>query len=98
MEVLNEQFVIFEKNYLLGFHRIFLLYDKSNPLIIQICFMRRTIAYLCPNMIHFDEVDFSERHSEEGMFLLTLSVVPKTSLFQQSIVPECPILGSFRLT
>ena len=35
-------------------------------------------------MILFDEVDFSERHSKEGMFLLTLSVVPNTPLFQQS--------------
>ena len=24
-----------------------------------------TISYLCPNMNHFDSVDFSERHSEE---------------------------------
>ena len=29
------------------------------------CFMRKTIAYLCLNMINFDAVDFSERRSEE---------------------------------
>ena len=29
---------------------------------------------LCPDMNHFDAVDFSECHSEEVMFLLTLSV------------------------
>ena len=45
------------------FHSIFLLFDKSNPLNFQMCFMRR--AYLCPNMIHFDAVNFSERRSEE---------------------------------
>ena len=39
------------------------------------CFMRRTVAYLCLNMINFEEVDFSERRSEEVMFLLTLSVL-----------------------
>ena len=26
------------------------------------------IAYLCPNMIYFDALDFSERRSEEVMF------------------------------
>ena len=39
------------------------------------CVIRRIIAYLCLNMINFDAVDFSERRSEEVMFLLTLSVV-----------------------
>ena len=29
---------------------------------------------MCPNMINFDEVDFTECCSEEVMFLLTLSV------------------------
>ena len=65
-------FCDFQKNYLLRFHRIFFLFDKSSPLIFQMCFMRRTIAYLCPNIIYFDASDFSERRSEEGMFLLTL--------------------------
>ena len=32
------------------------------------------MAYLCPN-IHFDASGFSERSSEEIMFLLTLRVV-----------------------
>ena len=29
------------------------------------CFIRRTIAYLCLNLINFEAVDFSERSSEE---------------------------------
>ena len=37
-----------------------------------------TIANLCPNMIHFNAFDFSECRSEEVMFLLMLSVLPKT--------------------
>ena len=33
------------------------------------------IAYRCPDfVVNFDVVDFSERRSEEVMFLLTLSV------------------------
>ena len=53
------------KNDHLQFHHIFLLFDKGNPLIFQMCFIRRTIAYLCPNTINFDVVDFSERRSED---------------------------------
>ena len=52
-----------------------LLFGKSNLLIFQMCFIRITIAYLCLNVITFDAVDFSERHSEEVKFLLTLSAV-----------------------
>ena len=36
--------------------------------------LRINLPNLCPNMNHFDAVDFSECHSEEVMFLLTLSV------------------------
>ena len=72
VEVLSEQFLWFLKNDLLWFH----LFDKSIPLIFQMCIMRRNSAYLCPNMINFNVVYFSERHSEEGdTFVLTLSVV-----------------------
>ena len=39
-----------------------------------------TIAKLCPNMVHFDALDFSECHSEEVMFLLTLSVLSMNAL------------------
>ena len=56
-----------KKNDLLRFHHIF-LFGKSNPLIFQKCFIRRTIAYLCLNIINFDAVDFSERRSEEVSF------------------------------
>ena len=31
------------------------------------CFMRRTLAYLCPIMITFDAVEFSGRLSEEAI-------------------------------
>ena len=64
---------IFE-NYLSGFHRIFLLFDTRKSCVFQIFLLRSIKAYLCPNTINFDSVDFSERRPEEVMFLLTLSV------------------------
>ena len=38
------------------------------------CLLRINLPNLCPNMNHFDAVDFSECYSEEVMFLLMLSV------------------------
>ena len=40
------------------------------------CLLRMNIPNLCPNMNHFDAVDFSECHSEEVIikFLLMLGV------------------------
>ena len=32
-------------------------------------------AYLCPKVIHFDAVDFSDGHLKKSMFLLTLRVI-----------------------
>ena len=43
---------------MLHFLRIFLHFDYSNPLIFQMCFMKRTMAYLCPKMINFNAVDY----------------------------------------
>ena len=43
----------------------FFLFCKSNLLIDEMYVIRRTIAYLCLNMVNFDAVDFSERRSEE---------------------------------
>ena len=61
-------FCDFLKNYLLQFHSIFLLFDKSIPLKFQMCFISSTLAYLCPNMIIFNVLnvlDFCEHRSEE---------------------------------
>ena len=53
----------------------FLLFDTSKPVIFfQMCLIRTTTAYPCPN-IKFDAVDASECRSEEVMYLLTLSVL-----------------------
>ena len=71
---LGEQFQGFSKNALSWFNRIFFLLDARNSCIFQIFLLRSIKAYLCPNIINFDGVDFSERRPEEVMFLLTLSV------------------------
>ena len=64
----------FLKTDLLKFHHISLLFDKSNPLIFQMCFIRRHIVYLCPNMTNFAVVDFSERRSGEVISFFWRSV------------------------
>ena len=50
----GEQFLRFSKNYLSGFHHIFLLFDARNSCIFQIFLLRSIKAYLCPNIIKFD--------------------------------------------
>ena len=71
MEVLSEQLKVNFCNFI-----AFFSFLAKAILVFQMCFIRRTtcIAYLCLNMINFHAVDFSECHSEEVMFLLTLSV------------------------
>ena len=49
-------------------------FDSTKHLPFEMCVVGTTIAKLCPNMIHFGALNFSERRSEEVMFLLTLSV------------------------
>ena len=63
--LLSEQFLRFKKNVLSQFHSIFLLFDTSKPLFFQMFSLRSIKANLCPNMINFDGVNFSERRSEE---------------------------------
>ena len=50
-----------------------------------VCGKLRIEAYLNPIMINFNTVDFSERRSEEVMFLLTLSVVQITNPIRKRI-------------
>ena len=72
---LGEQFLRFSINDLSWFHLIFLLFDTRKSCVFQIFLLRSIKAYLCPNIIDFDSMDFSERRPEEVIkFLLTLSV------------------------
>ena len=74
---LAEQFLRFSKSDLSGFHCIFILFGRSKSCVFQIFLLRSIKASLCPNMINFDAVDFSEHRPEEVIykFLLTLSVL-----------------------
>ena len=58
-------FCDFSKNDLSGFHHIFLLFDRRKSCVFQIFLLRSIKAYLCPNIINFDSVDFSEHRPEE---------------------------------
>ena len=41
-------------------------YNPKHPFDFQMCFIRSTLAYLCPDMINFNVVHgFSDRRSEE---------------------------------
>ena len=52
-----------------------IMYEKDSIIFFFMRITQSDIAYLCPNMIQFDEVDFSECHSEEVFnFLSTLRV------------------------
>ena len=58
------------------FHRIYmyLLFDWSKLLFFEMCLSRINLPNLCPNMNHFDAVDFSECHSEEVISFFWRSV------------------------
>ena len=55
------------------------------------CLLRINLPNLCPNMNHFDAVDFSECHSEEVMFLLMLSVVAMSKCIITPIKTELAV-------
>ena len=65
---------IFE-NWPLWFSRIFLLFDTRKSCVFQIFLLIRSIkANLCPNIINFDSVDFSEHRPEEVISFFWRSV------------------------
>ena len=70
----GKQFLWFLKIDLLRFHRIYLLFDWSKLLSFFMCLLRINLPNLCPNMNHFDAVDFSECHSEEVISFFWRSV------------------------
>ena len=47
-------------------------------LLLQMCLLRSTISYLCPNRIHFDAVDFSECRSELVIRFFLVFVLAKS--------------------
>ena len=71
---LDEQFLWFSKNDLSWFNRIFFLFDTRKSYVFQIFLLRSIEAYLCPNIINFDGVDFSEGRPEEVISFFWRSV------------------------
>ena len=67
-------FCDFLKNYLSWFNHIFLLFEARKSCVFLIFLLRSIKAYLCPNMINFDSVDFSERRPEEVISFFWRSV------------------------
>ena len=47
---------------------------RENLVFFQIFLLRSIKAYLCPNIINFDSVDFSERRPEEVVSFFWRSV------------------------
>ena len=76
-------FCDFLKNDLLRFHLILLLFDSN---------VRRTIANMCPIMIHFNVLDFDESVSlwRSDKFLLTLSVYIQTGRLLGYVLQNLP--------
>ena len=67
---------------------------ELNFCFLHMCLLRINLPNMCPNMNHFDAVDSSECHSEEVMFLLTLSLerIDNSSLvwrYEQFIFSDC---------
>ena len=70
----DEQLLWFLKSDLLWFHPILLLFDSTKHLLFEMSVVTSTVVKLCPNMIHFDAVEFSECRSEEVISLFWRSV------------------------
>ena len=63
----------------------FFPFGKSNPLIFQMCFIRRTVAYLCLNMTNFDPVDISEHRSAKVISFFWRTNRRKKRFFWRSV-------------
>ena len=71
---LGEQFLRFSKHDLSWFNRIFSFLMRENLVVFQIFLLRSIKAYLCPNIINFDGVDFSGRRPEKVISFFWRSV------------------------
>ena len=73
----NWPFVIYSRS---------LLYDTRKSCVFQIFLLRNIKAYLCPNIIYFDAVDFSERRPEEVISFFWRSVYYQLHLPVQRVI------------
>ena len=87
----GKQFLWFLKIDLLRFHRTYILFDWSKLLFFEMCLLRINLptgGNLCPNMKHFDDVDFGECHSEvvisffwRSVYIVSYSFQPQRNQF-----------------
>ena len=77
---LGEQFLRFSKNDLSWINLNFLLFDTRKSCVFQIFLLTSIKAYLCPNIINFDSVDFSERRPEEVISFFWRSVYHQSNI------------------
>ena len=61
--------------------------------VFQIFLLMSIKAYLCPNMIDFDNVDFSERRPEEVKSFFWRSVYFKSALVLEVVPLKCPSIS-----
>ena len=87
----GKQFLRFLKTDLLRFHRFYLLCDWIKLLFFYMCLLRINLPNLCPNMNHFDAVDFSECHSEEVISFFWRSVYIQNHTLRQIV--NYPLAG-----
>ena len=62
---LGEQFLRFSKTLHFVIKPYFLFFEARISCVFLTFLLRSIKAYMCPNMITFDAVDFSERRPEE---------------------------------
>ena len=65
----DEHFLWFLKSDLLRFHPQFTPFWLNQTFVFEMYLVTSTIANMCPNVIHFDAMDFSACRSEKVMFL-----------------------------
>ena len=76
-------FCDFRKMTFLWFNRIFSFLTPKISCVYQIFLLRSIKAYLCPNIIHFDGVDFSERRPEEVISFFWRSVYLSSNTYKK---------------
>ena len=92
----GKQFLWFLKIDLLRFHRIYLLFDWSKLCFLDVL-IRINLPNLCPNMNHFDAVDFSECHSEEVISFFWCSVYMYMYVQYNTCIFRLFLLTSFKI-
>ena len=76
----GKQFLWFLKNLPLAISSHLSPLWLKDTFVFKMCLLRINLPNLCPNMNHFDAVDFSECHSEEVISFFWRSVYMRTKV------------------